>query len=300
MKSFYEGILLLILSCVMTLYLSMTASALAAPSQSSGKSAAEIIALETRPGVKMKAFLLKPKNPVAVLVLLEGGRGKLKLTRVEGKPTVGRGRGFLARSRGDFAARGLMVALLDAPSDRGFKAMTPSFRISDEYAQDLGEVVSYLNDVTNLPIWLVGMSLGSFSASNGAIRNLEGVDGLVLVSSVTRSAERWPLHDTHPKGILDMGLDKVKVPTLIVAHKGDTCPDTLASRVPEIKGALVHAPKVEAVYFTGGKEPRTNPRSPAPPGCQPLTPHGYYGIEGEAVSAIAAFIKGMRPVSSPP
>lgn len=136
-----------------------------------------------------------------------------------------------------------MVALLDASSDRGFKAMTPSFRISDEYAQDLGKVVSYLNDLTNLPVWLVGMSLGSFSASNGAIRNLEGVDGLVLVSSVTRSAERWPLHDTHPKGILDMGLDKVKVPTLIVAHKGDTCPDTLASRVPEIKGALVHAPK---------------------------------------------------------
>ncbi len=263
-----------------------------ASSESLKSPSTELVQLETRPGVELKFLLIKPDNPVAVLILLEGGPGKLPLTTVSGEPTIKRGIGFLVRSREDFARHGFMVVLLDAPSDK--TRMAPIIRTSNEYAQDLGAVVSYLNNKTNLPLWFVGMSLGSFSASNGVININEGISGLVLISSVTRSDKRWAVYSSHPNGILSMELDKVKVPALIVAHKEDECPDTPASLAPKIEEALVNSPRSEIDYFSGGEKPKTNPRSPAPPGCQPLTQHGYYGIEEQVITAIATFIKSNR------
>ena len=249
----------------------------------------QLVELKTRTGVTLKFILIKPDNPVAAIVLLEGGRGKLKLSSSMVKPTIKWDPGFLSRSRGDFARHGFMVALLDAPSDIELGGMPPIFRISSEYAQDIKAVVSYLKNEEDIPVWLVGMSLGTFSASNGAISLKEGIDGVVLTSSPTRSDEKWSIYDSHPNGILSMDLDKIKVPTLIVAHKDDKCPDTQASRAPKIKEALVNSPRVEVEYFTGGKKP--NPRSPTPPPCQPLSPHGFYGIEEEVVSTNPNFIK---------
>ena len=158
----------------------MVGCAVAASSQPVMEISSELIQIETRPEVKLKIFLFKPNNPVAVIVLLEGGPGKLPLSSVSGKPTIGRAKGFLVRSREDFARHGLSVALLDAPSDRKWKRMTPIFRISNAYTQDLKAVVSYLNNETKLPLWLVGMSLGSFSASNGAIHIGKGIEDQVV------------------------------------------------------------------------------------------------------------------------
>ncbi len=38
-----------------------------------------------------------------------------------------------------------------------------------------------LKSEADVPIWLVGMGMGTYSASNGVIRLKEEVDGLVLV-----------------------------------------------------------------------------------------------------------------------
>lgn len=251
----------------------------------------ELVRIETRPGVTLRFILIKPDNPVAALVLLEGGPGKLPISVASGKPVIRGGRGFLVRSREDLARHGFMVALLDAPSGLGLTRMSPSFRASEEYALDLKAVASHLGAKSGLPIWLVGMSLGSFSASNGAIRIGQGIHGLVLISSVTRSDRKWPIYASLPDGILSMGLDRIMVPTLIVVHEEDECPDTPPSFAPKIKEALKNAPRIEIASFRGGRRPRVNPRSPAPPGCQPLTQHGYYGIEDQVISVIADFIK---------
>ena len=280
-----------VLSFIILILLFMPGRATTSPSEPASGLSAELVKIETRPGVTLKFILIKPDNPVAAVVLLEGGPGRMRLSSSDLKPTKKRLLGFLARSREDFARHGFMVALLDAPSDRAVEGMRPIFRISNEHAQDIKTVVSYLKNKAKIPVWLVGMSLGSFSASNGAIRIKEGIDGVILTSSVTRSAERWAIYDSHPNGIVSMDLDKIKVPTLIVAHRDDKCPDTLASRTPEIKEALINSPRAEMTYFTGGKKPRPLPRSPAPPACQPLSPHGFYGIEEQVVPSIADFIK---------
>jgi dienelactone hydrolase len=244
----------------------------------------ELAKLETRPGVKLKFIVIKPTNPVASVVLLEGGYGILQLGSAFGKPTVGEKRrfGFLTRTRKEFAKSGVMVALVDKPSDR--QKIEADFRMSSEHAQDLKAVISHLKSEADVPIWLVGMSFGTVSAPNGAIRLKEEVDGLVLVSSVTHSRKKWPTHNSHPNVILDMDLDKITVPTLIVSHQDDKCETTPPSDAPKLKAALANSPKVEVMYFSGGKKPKSKP-------CRARSAHGFYGIEDEVVSAIVDFIK---------
>ena len=244
----------------------------------------ELVKLESRPGVKLKFILIKPTNPVASVILIEGGVGVLQLGS---GGTVGRGKGFLSRTRKEFARSGLMVALVDKPSDR--EKIYSNFRMSSEHAQDLQAVVSHLRSEADVPIWLVGMSMGTFSAPNGAIRPKEEVDGLVLVSSVTLSDKKWKItYPTHPNAILDMDLDQIIVPTLIVHHREDKCKLCPAAGAQKIEEALVNSKKVELMYFSGGKRPASgNLGKP----CKPLSAHGYYGIEKEVVSAIADFIK---------
>lgn len=81
-----------------------------------------------------------------------------------------------------------------------------------------------------------------------------------------------------------MGLDKITVPTLIVYHKDDECFGTSAEDAPKIKEGLIHAKKADILYFTGGNIPESD-------SCQPMSQHGFYGIEGQVVAATAEFIK---------
>lgn len=242
----------------------------------------ELVKIKTRPGVTIKFIFIRPENPIAAVVLLEGGSGKLELASFSGKPMVGRSRGFLTRSREEFVKHGLAVALLDAPSDKTSEGMTPRFRTSGDHSEDISALVSYLKDVTNVPVWLVGMSRGTYSATNGAIHNNDQISGLVLVSSSTSPPKMTK--GLPSRGILDMAVDKIRVPALIVAHKNDKCPGCPPSGAPKIKKALLSSPITEVRYFTGGKQPLTWE-------CGPLSPHGYYGIEEQVISGIAEFIK---------
>ena len=92
---------------------------------------------------------------------------------------------FLVRSREKFAGNGLMVAVIDAPSDHG-DSMDATFRISEAHADDVTAVTAYLKTEMNVPVWLVGTSMGTFSAANGAIG--AQYRRLVLTSTITRQS----------------------------------------------------------------------------------------------------------------
>ena len=255
----------------------------------------KLVKIKTRPGVTQKFILIKPVHPVASVILFAGGKGTLQLSSFLGKPILNdRDKNiFVVRTREDFAEQGLMVALVDAPSDKmsggpgqkgGLNTMSKDnemFRMSNEHAQDIKAVISYLKNEANIPVWLVGTSFGTFSAANGAIRIRDGIDGLVLTSTMSRGPATWP---EIQKGVIGMGLDKIIVPTLIVSHKDDKCFATPASDAPKIKEAIVNSPKVETMYFTGGKRAIENE-------CWGLSAHGFYGIEKQVVTAIVNFIK---------
>ncbi len=246
---------------------------------------AELLRIETRPGVTQEFILISPSNPVATAILL-GGYGTYQMKSSLGNPTItGKSRvGFLIRSREGFSKQGLMVAVLNAPSDQPTEPMMPSFRLTNEHAQDIKALVSYLRREANKPVWLVGMCKGGFSAISGCIQIKEGIDGIVLASCITVRGERSGIPPAYPDGILSMDLGRITVPALIVYHKGDRCRATPPLNAPRIKKALMNSPRAEVRYFTGGKKPVTGP-------CQALARHGFYGIEDQVVSAIAEFIK---------
>ena len=241
-----------------------------------------LVEVETRPGVKQKFIIIEPDQPIAAVILFEGAHGGLDLYATSGKPGIKWGaEGFLARKRQSFTKHGFLVALIDSPTDK--KKMDAIWRMSSEHAEDIHSVIKTIKKQADVPIWVVGMSMGSFSAASTAIRLRSDINGLIVVSSITRSKKKWDIYPSHPKGIINMNYDTLLVPALIVTHKEDGCDLSPAEDAPALKDALINSQKVEVLYFTGGKKAKSKP-------CQSLSAHGFYGIEEEVVKAISEFI----------
>lgn len=239
-----------------------------------------LVSVQTPRGVKQAFILIKPDNPVASVILFAGGHGALGLKSASSM-RWGKGN-FLVRMRDAFAAKGFMVAVIDAPSDRQ-KGMNAIFRMSAAHAGDIGAVAAYLKKEKGVPVWLVGTSMGTFSAAEGAVASKD-VDGLVLTSTVTRSKPDWKIAQSHHDGVASMPLSRVMVPALIVSHRHDGCDLTPAADAPKLRARLSKARKVEVALIDGGDPPRSAP-------CEAMSRHGYIGVEPQAVEAIAKFIR---------
>jgi pimeloyl-ACP methyl ester carboxylesterase len=242
--------------------------------------AAESLAtLKTPRGVSQSFLLINPAMPTAAVVLFAGGNGALGLSG-PGRMAWGAGN-FLVRTRERFAGHGLMVAVVDAPSDRR-GGMNAIFRMGAAHAGDIGAVAARLRSEADVPVWLVGTSMGTFSAAGGAIA-AKGIDGLVLTSTITRAKPNWKIAGSHPNGVASMDLPRVHVPTLIVSHRHDGCDLTPAADASKLKARLTAAKPVEVALLDGGSPPRSAP-------CEARAQHGFYGIEEQAVAAVARFV----------
>ncbi len=243
----------------------------------------EVIKVKSKRGVSIPFLLTVPDNPKASVILFIGGNGLLKLSSSgdirEGKNI------FLAREYKKFADQGFMVALVDVASD--MKESKGTFRISDDHANDIFAVIDYLRKKADIPIWLVGTSMGSFSAASVGIKKQQLVAGIVLTSSVTRPAEEKSLKKLTaklPDGVASLNLNKFKKPALIVSHAEDNCKASPPADAAKLKSKLSNSPRVEVVLLKGGKARKSGE-------CEGLAKHGFYGIEMDAVKAIADFIK---------
>lgn len=115
-------------------------------------------------------------------------------------------------------------------------------------------------------------------------------DGLVLTSSMSVS---------NRKGIAvtEMPLEKITVPTLVVAHRQDGCSKTPPEGAAQIKTGLSQVPRVEMAHFEGGREPFI-----AGPGSSTQrTPCGrcsnHDGAAGKRLSAMHRGAMPARPVA---
>ena len=260
----------LVLACVIILA--------AGPGRAASSSLASI---ETPRGVKQAFILVKPpEKPVASLILFAGGHGALGLA---GASSMKWGAGnFLVRSRDLFAARSFVVAVIDAPSDRR-DGMDGPFRMSGAHTTDIEAVAAHLKKQFNVPVWLVGTSMGTFSAAAGAIA-AKNIDGLVLTSTITRAKPDWKIARSHRDGVASMALSRIAAPTLIMSHRHDGCDVTPAADAPKLSGRLTKARKVEVAVLDGGRPPISAP-------CDAKSQHGFFGIEAQAVDTIAKFIR---------
>jgi hypothetical protein len=268
---------------------------------------ASVVSLSTPRGVQQAFILIKPDHPVASVILFAGGEGALGLTGASslelGAENFDYAGNFLVRSREKFAAHDFVVAVVDAPSDHP-DGMGPNFRISKNHAIDIGVVAEYLKSQASVPVWLVGTSAGTWSAARGAIGAgrdaiaTGSIDGLVLTSTVTHTppdsefGKAFPeFAKDRPEGVMSMALPQIRVPTLIVSHREDSCEATRPADAPALAKRLTRASKVEIALLTGGDPPRSDE-------CNAYAPHGYFGIEAQAVDTIARFINS-KPAHDP-
>ncbi|GGK58875.1 alpha/beta hydrolase [Amphritea balenae] len=257
-----------LLSKLLILFISLTAYNL---------SAAELVSLKTRGDVTQKFILIKPVNPTATVILFSGGKGILKLSSLFGSPSLGAGQtNFLVRSRKLFADKGLMVAVVDAPSDKQKnKGMFKGFRSSGEHVTDIDAVITYLKKQADIPVWLVGTSRGTESAAHVTINSSQQIAGLVLTASMSK-------RNKSGKAVTMMDLTKITQPTLIASHENDGCANTPPKGAEIIKEKLVNASSADVIFFKGGKE-TGDP-------CKGLSYHGFLGIEDKVVDKIYEFI----------
>jgi alpha/beta superfamily hydrolase len=253
------------------------AAGLLLASAGSGVAADPVVSLKTRGEVAQRFVLLKPERPVATVILFAGGHGKVALDRLAPGQFVNRGN-FLVRTRYEFKRHGLMVAVVDAPSDQqGSGGMLGTFRGSNEHAQDIAAVIEYLKAQASVPVWLVGTSRGTESAAALATKLGDRIGGVVLTATMS-------VRNRQGFSVFEFPLKAIRVPALVISHKDDGCLATPPSQAEWIAGAMTNSPRKKVLIVEGGDPPKSDP-------CEALSQHGFLGIEKQVVAAIADFIK---------
>lgn len=231
----------------------------------------QVVDIPTRPGVNQRILLITPDAPKAAVILFTGGEGAVN---IDSDGHLGNSGNFLVRSRELFAEHGLMVAVIDKPSDR---ADLTNFRETAGHVADVKAVLTWLRGQAKLPVWLVGTSRGTQSAAYVAVQlkdDAQRPDGLVLTSTILR--------DSKDTAVPEMEIDKLTLPVLVVHHEQDGCKHCQFSDISSLMDKLVASQRKQLISFTGGLN-KGNP-------CGARAYHGYNGLESSVVDKIAAWI----------
>ena len=238
----------------------------------------ELRTIPTRPGVTQSFLLIQPRSkPTASLILFAGAHGRL----APSPQGIGWGEGnFLVRNRERFAQQGFFVAVADVPSDRPQGLW--NFRTSAAHAEDIQYMIAELKRISDIPVWLIGTSMGTVSAVNAAVRLKEGgPNGLVLTSTVTKESRQVSETVNHVR------LKDIRVPTLIVHHRQDDCVSTPYELAVALIRSLTQSPKKELLAFSGGDLSVSDP-------CGEKSFHGFLGLDAEVITAITSWIKTVH------
>ncbi|GGC85007.1 alpha/beta hydrolase [Undibacterium terreum] len=242
----------------------------------------QMLQVQTRDGVTVPVFWVKQEHASATLILLPGGAGGIGKLDDAGWPGSAN---FLIRSGRMFAAYGFNIAMVSRPSD--IQDLDFSVRTSDRHILDLHKVLDYVHNLSDAPVWVVGTSRGTISATALAISesntNANGaLAGIVLTSSIT---------DKKPGALPTQSLSKISVPVLVVHNQKDACPICQPYQASYIVNALKNAPARKLLMLDGGSGASGDV-------CEALHYHGFIGIEQQAVDAISQWIQ--HPVNAAP
>jgi len=178
---------------------------------------------------------------------------------------------FLVRSRGEFTKRGVIAAVVEAPSDQQRNwGMTDEFRLGKEHFTDISMVVADLiKRFPTLPVFLVGTSRGSVSAAALSARFGGELSGAVLTASMFRQSGRQS-KEPGP-GLSRFDFSTIKVRLLFVHHVSDHC------AVTPYGDAARFAEAHSLITVFGGSSPQSDP-------CDAFSAHGFFGKESEAIA----------------
>lgn len=260
--------------------LAVVAAASIPVATSAPASAQELVSVPTRPGVTVRVALVAPAGePTATLLMFPGGVGKDHIRERDGRVVLGGN--FLVRTARHFAARGLLVAVIDTPSDQP-NGMDDAFRMGKAHLEDVTRVLKALEARNSAPIYLAGTSRGTLSAAFLAASLADPrVKGLVLTTSLGEPGRGRNRAAT----VYDAPLKQITMPVLVVHHREDACWASPFGAATGIPAALSGSSKVDFVAVSGGDPPRSEP-------CEAFAAHGYVGRELLVVGVIADWIAG--------
>ena len=208
-----------------------------------------------------------PANPRAILFMFAGGDGTVAFNSA-GQITHLNGN-FLIRTQSLWLAQGFAFAALASSSS------LLGQRHTSAYAATIGRAIDFIRSRANVPVWLVGTSMGSIAAANGAAHLPGKIAGVVLTSSVAGPSRAG-------ETVFDSDLGAIAVPALVVSNRGDTCPIAGPGFAPQILQALGRSPRKEIIYVES-HQLQSDP-------CDAMSPHGYLGIESDVVQRISTWV----------
>ena len=237
----------------------------------------ELVTTSPRDGVTQSCLLEAPSHPPHALALLfPGGGGNIRLRQEAGNIGFSPNN-FLVRSRHEFVARGIAVAVMDAPSDLQ-SGMDDDFRSGRKHQDDVRAVIAELSRrYPAAPVFLVGTSRGTVSAAYVARAVGSGVAGTVLTASVFLPSGRRALHGG--AGLSGFDFASIKSRLLLVHHRSDGCSVTPYHEARRL------ADRFSLISVSGGKPAVSGP-------CDALSEHGFLGREAETVEAIVNWMLG--------
>jgi pimeloyl-ACP methyl ester carboxylesterase len=235
-----------------------------------------LVHIQSRPTASISYWMMERPDAKATLLLIPGGGGGIGL-----RDGVPRSQNFLIRSRDYFAVAGYNVALLGKPTDR--PELDAQYRAGDDHVSDIRAVVAKLSADYGKPVWLIGTSLGTISASAAAAgMDPSKLGGIVLTSSVTRTNQSTTF------SVPMLPLSEIRVPVLVMHNKRDRCPVCEPGWAWRIEKGMTNAPVKKLLLVEGGG-------GATGPACEALHYHGFIGMEAEAVKDITDWIANPTP-----
>jgi len=223
-------------------------------------------------GAVQRVLVLRPETASGAIVMLPGGAGEIGISSAG---NIMHGDNFTVRTKSLWAERGYVVLIPDAIEHHSLRGL----RHTPFYAGVVAQLVALAHRETNGPVFLVGTSQGSIAAMNGAAHAEQMINGVVLTESVSRlGGSEETVFDAEPGA--------VKVPALVVANQKDECPVSPPEDAERIASAMKASPSVRVLHVDGGEAGEKD--------CGSLSPHGYYGMEAEVVSAIADWMRSVE------
>jgi hypothetical protein len=211
-------------------------------------------AAETVDVGRSKAVLLRPAAPVASVILMAGGDG-----RIEPGPggSIGRlANNQLLRTRSFYVGKGLAVLAVDLDVN-------------------LAAAVDTMAKIKR-PVTVIGTSRGTLRAARGIAAGARP-DALVLTAGFLTDASGKAGENV----AAILGTPALLPPTLVIHHRHDGCRFTKPAGVaPFIKWA---AGKAQVAWLDGGS-------APGDP-CQAKSHHGFLGLDDNVVRLAADFAK---------
>ena len=207
------------------------------------------------------------------IALFPGSPGHMNL-RVEGGTILyGLGGNFLIRARRHFVEEGILIVVVDAPSDQqdGF---LQAYRETPRYGEDVKSAIDAVSKKFGPLDWtFVGHSEGSVSATHAARMLPSEAKRVALTASVVSPSKRG-------RGVGVGDVKQIKIPVLWVHHRDDPCKYTQFSRVK----SYADETGTFLLPVTGASGVRGDP-------CMPFTQHGFVGTEINTIKAMLSWIR---------